>query len=68
MAQVTEAGAAPAKSVVGPRPLPRWKRALTGQTAKDNLLRIGTFLGLLLLWEALSRVIKPIIFTSPGRT
>jgi len=68
MAQVTEAGAAPPKAVVGPRPLPRWKRVLTGQTAKDNILLIGTFIGLLLLWEALSRVIKPIIFTSPGRT
>jgi ABC-type nitrate/sulfonate/bicarbonate transport system permease component len=68
MAQVTEAGAAPPKAAIGPRPAPRWKRALSSQRTKDNLLRLGTLIGILLLWEALSRVIKPIIFTSPGRT
>jgi sulfonate transport system permease protein len=66
MARVTEAGVAPPKAMVGPRPMPRWRRALTGQAARDNALRIGTFIGILLIWQALSLVIKPIIFTSPG--
>lgn len=44
-------------------PLPAVARRVGG----DNLLRIGTFVGLLLIWEGLSRVVRPIIFTSPGR-
>jgi hypothetical protein len=51
MARVTEAGVAPPKAMVGPRPMPRWRRALTGQAARDNALRIGTFIGILLIWR-----------------
>ncbi|HXG39520.1 MAG TPA: ABC transporter permease [Candidatus Limnocylindrales bacterium] len=68
MARVTDLGAPPTPTE---RPLPERRAGLVGrllgQTGTDAVLRIGTFLGLLLLWEGLSRVVRPIIFTSPGR-
>jgi sulfonate transport system permease protein len=65
MARLTQVGqAAPAAAREQPAQRPS---AITRVLASDNLLRLGTFIGLLLLWEGLSRVIRPIIFTSPGR-
>lgn len=64
MARVTQVG--PAAPTVA-RPRPNAARAIADRIGSDNLLRIGTFFGLLLLWEGLSRIIRPIIFTSPGR-
>lgn len=42
-------------------------RRLVARIGRDNVIRILTFIGLMLLWEGISRVVRPIIFTSPGR-
>ncbi len=65
MARLTQVGPAPAPTVTSPRANPG--RAIVGRVGSDNLIRIGTLIGILLLWEGLSRVIRPIIFTSPAR-
>lgn len=35
--------------------------------SRDNGIRIATFVGIMLVWQGVSMVVKPIIFTSPGR-
>ena len=65
MARLTEVGQATAPPLATRRATPG--RGIVDRIGRDNLLRIGTFVGLLLLWEGLSRIIKPIIFTSPAR-
>ena len=40
---------------------------LVATIGRDNIIRILTFVGLMLLWEGISRVVRPIIFTSPAR-
>ncbi len=42
-------------------------RRLVARIGRDNVIRILTFIGLMLLWEGLSRVVRRIIFTSPAR-
>jgi len=42
-------------------------RRLRSRAWSDNLLRIGALAGILLAWEGLSRFLKPLIFTSPGK-
>ena len=65
MARLTQVGPAPAPTVTRPRANPG--RPIINRIGSDNLIRIGTLIGILLLWEGLSRVIRPIIFTSPAR-
>jgi sulfonate transport system permease protein len=60
----TSAAAGRAGATAQPAKPTRWFKS---RTVKDNLLRIGTLVGLLLAWEALSRILKPLIFTSPGK-
>ena len=54
-------GDAPGRRVGPIRSVDRW-------IGSDNVLRVATFIGLILAWEALSRALKPLIFTSPGKT
>jgi ABC-type nitrate/sulfonate/bicarbonate transport system permease component len=43
------------------------RRGFGGRAWNDSVLRIGSLIGILLAWEALSRILRPIIFTSPGK-
>jgi sulfonate transport system permease protein len=65
MARLTQVGQAPPATISAQRG--RGRSPIARFLASDAALRIATFIGLLLLWEGLSRVIKPIIFTSPAR-
>src|SRR5918995_2879688 len=35
--------------------------------SRDNLIRIGTFAGVLVVWELISRLMNRVIMSSPGR-
>lgn len=52
----------------GARSAEAGERPLVARLAsRDNAIRVATFLGILLVWQAISLVVRPIIFTSPGR-
>jgi sulfonate transport system permease protein len=63
MARLTEIGrAAPAASRRSGRPGP-----LARLASRDNGIRLATLIGILVVWEVISRIVRPIIFTSPQR-
>ncbi len=63
MARTTEIGvAAPARQRASSGP-----GFLSRLASRDNAIRLGTFVGLMVLWQGLSLFIRPIIFTSPQR-
>ena len=63
MARLTEIGrAAPAAQRRSGRP-----GVAARILSKDNGIRLATLLGILLVWEVVSRIVRPIIFTSPQR-
>lgn len=64
MARTTEIGRAASAA----QPRLRGKPSLLSRLAsRDNAIRLATFAGLMLLWQGLSMIVKPIIFTSPQR-
>jgi sulfonate transport system permease protein len=68
MAQITQAGRGAIDGSLADRPRPRaHARRVIDRIGRDNVIRILTFIGLMLLWEGISRVVRPIIFTSPAR-
>jgi sulfonate transport system permease protein len=68
MARLTDLGrAARVERKASPKPRAAGPQGLVDRVGRDKILRIGTFVGLLLLWEGVSRMLRPIIFTSPGR-
>lgn len=68
MARLTEMGRGGIEGSVAdqPRPAAAVRRAIA-RIGRDNIIRILTFIGLMLIWEGISRIVRPIIFTSPGR-
>lgn len=63
MARLTEIGrAAPAAKRRSGRP-----GLLAALVSRDNGIRLATLVAILLVWEGVSRVVRPIIFTSPQR-
>lgn len=68
MARLTEMGRGGIEGSVAdqPRPAAAVRRAIA-RIGRDNIIRILTFIGLMLTWEGISRIVRPIIFTSPGR-
>jgi sulfonate transport system permease protein len=61
-----ETSAAPGRASASTTPAGPARR-FRSRTFQDNLLRIAALVGILLVWEGISRVLKPLIFTSPGK-
>ncbi len=64
MARTTEIGVAAPAAQPRASTGPGYLRRLAN---RDNAIRLGTFVGLMVLWQVLSMFIRPIIFTSPQR-
>lgn len=65
MARLSEIGrVAPA---TGPQVGARRPSVASRVFSRDNGIRLATFLGILLVWQLISMIVRPIIFTSPQR-
>lgn len=70
MARLTEVEREQGRQPAAVAPGRTWATAVRGAVGRgwrDLVLRLVTLIGLLLAWEGLSRLLKPLIFTSPGR-
>jgi len=67
MARLIEPGTDAPADRTGPLAALAGRRGFRGRAWNDSVLRIGSLIGILLAWEALSRILRPIIFTSPGK-
>jgi ABC-type nitrate/sulfonate/bicarbonate transport system permease component len=68
VAQLTEIGqAAPAGRAIATGRPPSFRPLFARLGGSDTVLRVGTFLGLIAIWEILSWFIRPILFPSPAR-
>ncbi len=64
MARLTEVGRAEplARQLAAGRP-----SVVSRLVSRDNGIRLATFLGIMLAWQVISMLVRPIIFTSPQR-